>query len=157
MFNFYGEVIHAAINYPESWHDTKLASVSELYFPKLLDAMTPPGTRKLGDSAFVNNTTCTNRKIVRAKRTSETQGIPHSKELAAIDVIMQPILPSERQSAECGIRAIKAPFNPLKPTLTADACKRANIIGLAVRLFNYCTREMGCNRIESTYNPTRMG
>jgi len=30
VWNFYGELIHAAINYPGSWHDSKLAGASGL-------------------------------------------------------------------------------------------------------------------------------
>jgi len=55
LFNFFGELIQAAINYSGSWHDTKLTGVSGLYFPKLSNERTPPGMAILGDSAFVNN------------------------------------------------------------------------------------------------------
>ena len=51
-FNFKGEIIHAALNYPGSWHDSKLAYVSGLYRPKLTDEKTPPRYALLVDSAF---------------------------------------------------------------------------------------------------------
>lgn len=53
VWNFLGEFIHAAVNYANSWHETKLAGVSGLYFPKLSDEMTPLGFAILGDSVFV--------------------------------------------------------------------------------------------------------
>ena len=62
VFNFFGKLIHAAINYPGSWNDTKSAMVSGFYLSKLSDKMTPPGMAILGDSAFVKNTRITNRK-----------------------------------------------------------------------------------------------
>ena len=49
VWNFFGEIIYAAFNYPGSWHDTKLAGMSGLYFPKPSDEMTPPGMSILGD------------------------------------------------------------------------------------------------------------
>jgi len=110
VFNFFGELIHAAVNYPGSWHDTKIATVSGLYYPKLSDEFTPPGMAILGDSAFVTNTKATNGKIVRSRKTNEVSNIPESAPLAAVDLLQQRIMPSERQSGEWSIRAIKAPF-----------------------------------------------
>lgn len=95
VWNFKGEIIHAAINFPGSWHDSKLATVSGLYHELLADEKTPPGMAILADSAFVTRTT--NGKIVRARKTNETNAIPHSTFLAAVDVILQRIYPSERQ------------------------------------------------------------
>ena len=152
VFNFFGELIHAAINYPGSWHDTKLAMVSGLYFPKLSDEMTPPGMAILGDSAFVNNTSVTNGKIVRGRKANETSDIPVSAELGAVDIILQRIMPSERQSAEWGVRAIKAPFSRLQVPLPADAKKRERLITICCHLFNYRTRLVGLNQIRTTYS-----
>ena len=76
VFNFFGEIIHAAVNYPGSWHDTKLATVSGLYYPKLSDDMTPPGMAILGDSAIVNNSRITNGKIIRGRKAGERWDIP---------------------------------------------------------------------------------
>lgn len=55
VFNFFGEIIHAGVNFPGSWHDSKLASLSGLIYPKLSDEMTPHGYAILGDSAFVSS------------------------------------------------------------------------------------------------------
>lgn len=88
MWNFFGELIHAAVNFPGSWYDTKLAGASGLYFPKLSDEMTPAGFAILGDSAFVNNTTTTNGKVIRGRKSNETSNIPLSAELCAVDIIL---------------------------------------------------------------------
>lgn len=151
VFNFFGELIHAAINYPGSWHDTKLATVSGLYFPKLSDERTPPGMAILGDSAFVNNVRITNGKIVRGRKANETSDIPNSACLAAVDLILQRVMPSERQSAEWGVRAVKAPFARLKVPLPPDARTRLRLLTLCCHLFNFRTRFVGLNQIRTTY------
>lgn len=48
------------MNYPGSRHDTKIAAVSELYYPMLSDECTRPIMAIIADSAFVNNTKTTN-------------------------------------------------------------------------------------------------
>jgi len=81
VFNFFGELIHAAVNYPGSWYDTKLATASGLYFPKLSDSVTPPGMAILGDSVFVNRTRAANGKIIRVRKANEVSDIPEAEEL----------------------------------------------------------------------------
>jgi len=75
VWDFRGEIIHAALNFPGSWHDTKLAGVSGLYYPKLSDELTPPGFAIHGDSALVKNTTITNGKVLRGRKTNENSDI----------------------------------------------------------------------------------
>lgn len=151
VWNVFGELIHAAVNFPGSWHDTKLAGASGLYFPKLSDEMTPPGYAILGDSAFVNNTQTTHGKVIRGRKTNETSDIPESAALAAVDIIMQRVMPSERQSAEWGVRAIKGPFARLKVPLPADSRKRLRLLRICCHLFNFRTRYVGLNQILTTY------
>ena len=151
VFNFFGELIHAAVNFPGSWHDNRLASASGLYWPMLFDEMTPPGYAILGDSAFVNDTRITNGKIIRSRKANEAQDIPESAELCAVDLLLQRIMPSETQSAEWGIRALKGPFARLKVPLPADAAKRSRLIRICCHLLNLRTRFVGLNQIRSTY------
>ena len=151
VWNFYEEIIHAAVNYPGSWHDTKLAGASGLYYPKLSDVSTPPGYSILGDSAFVNNTSTTNGKVLHGRKSNETRDIPHSAYLSAVDIILQRVMPSERQSAEWGVRAIKAPFQRLKTPLPADSKKRLRLLRICCHLFNFRTRFLGLNQIRTTY------
>ena len=96
VWNFAGELIHAAINFPGSWHDSRLASASGLYWPMLSDEHTPPGYAILEDSAFVNNYRMTNGKVIRSRKTNEMWDVPQGADLAAIDLIMQRVMPSER-------------------------------------------------------------
>lgn len=121
VFNFFGEIIHAGVNYPGSWHDSGTAHASKLYSKKLSDEMTPPGMAILGDSALVN---CENSgKVTRMRKMKETSDIPETTVLAALDNIMQRILPRERQSAEWGMGAIKGAFKRLFAPLPADSMK----------------------------------
>lgn len=96
VFDFFGEIIHAVVNYPGSWHDNKLAVTTGLYFPKPSDSMIPPSIAILGYSAFVNRTDCTNGKVLRTCKSNETDCIPQSEELSAIDLIIQCVMLSER-------------------------------------------------------------
>lgn len=149
VYNFKGEIIHAAVNYPGTCHDSKLASLSGLVYPRLDDVMTPPGFALLGDSAFV--TWNINGKIVRSRKHTEKGDIPQSTALAAVDCLLQRVMPSERQSAEWGIRALKAPFGILRIPLTADARQRYRLIAVCVRLLNIRTRLVGLNQIQTVY------
>eukprot|EP00171_Calliarthron_tuberculosum_P001424 IDg1424t1 len=126
VWSFEGMIIHAAVNYPGSWHDSKLAAASGLYFPKLSDSMTEPGFAILADSAFPRTERTFYGKIVRARKTNEmgTTATTSSAWGAAIELLLDRTLPSERQSAEWGIRAMKGPFERLTVPLPTNSRKR---------------------------------
>ena len=152
VWNFFGEIIYASVNYPGSWHDTKLAGMSGLYFPKLSDEMTPPGMAILEDSAFVNTIKATNGKGLRSTKSNEVNDIPKSAELAPVDLMLQRAMPSKRQSAEWGVRAMKGPFQRLKTPLPADARKRLRLLRICCHLQNFRTRFVCLNQIRTTYS-----
>ena len=52
VWDFDKELIHAAINHPGVWHDSKTASVSELY-RSLLEDQNPKGFYVIADSDFL--------------------------------------------------------------------------------------------------------
>lgn len=151
MYNFGGEIVHATINYPGSWHDTKLASMSGLLYPKFGDEMTTPEFAILGDSAFLVDTCVSGGKIVRRRKTNETDSIPESAQLAAVNLILQRLFPSERQSAEWRIRAFKAPLGCLHLPITSDSSKRKRLLTVCVCLLIARTRLIGLNHITTTY------
>ena len=97
VFNFKGELIHAALNFPGSWHDSRVAHSSGLINPLLL-VMTPRGLAILTDSAFTAGHEIDD-KIVRGRKSNERKDF-FSVEMAALDLILQRVLPSERLSAE---------------------------------------------------------
>ncbi len=145
VWNFYGEIIHAAVKFARGWHDIRPASASGLCLPKLSDQNTPPGFAVLGDSAFINTTSTTGGKVVRGRKSNETNDVPESPESFAIDIILQRVMPSERQSAEWGVRARKGPFARLKMPLPADSKQRLRMPRLCCHLFNFRTRFVGRN------------
>lgn len=65
VWNFYSEIIHASFNVLGSCHTTNLAGASGTNYPKLSDNSKQPGCAFLWDSAFVNNTSATNGKVLR--------------------------------------------------------------------------------------------
>ena len=125
--------------------------MSGLYFPKLSDEMTPPDMAILGDSAFVNITKATNGKVLYSRKSNETNDILKSAELAAVDLLLQRAMPSERQSAEWGVRAMKGPFQRLNIPLPADAQKRLRLLRICCHLYNLRARFVGLNKIITTY------
>lgn len=151
VWNFRGELIHAAINFPGSWHDTELAAVSELYHPKLSDEYTRPGMAVLADSAFVITSRVTNGKIIRPRKSNEVQDIPKSTYLAAVDTILQAAIPSEKQSAEWGVRVVKGAFPRLNVQLSVDVGKRRRVISICCHMFNSPYSSRGLNQIRTTY------
>lgn len=112
MWDFKGELIHAAANFPVSWHDSILAAGSGLYSPRLV-RKTPLVFALLADSAFPSTSEVLAGKILRSKKDNEHNGgkdILRSSYLAAVDILLKRAMPRARQSAEPGLRTIKGLF-----------------------------------------------
>ena len=91
------------MNYPGSWHDSKLDACSELNSKYLTDKYLPAVFALLADSAFLRTAKEFVGKIARARKDYEMgpgSDVPKSVYLAAIDTVLSNMLPSERQSAE---------------------------------------------------------
>ncbi len=125
--------------------------MSGLISKKLSNEKTPPGHCILADSAFAASARVTNGKIVRARKSNERCEGASSAELDAIDIVMQKVYSSERQSAEWGVRAVKAPFARLKVPIPADSYKRQRLMRVCVHLFNFRTQKIWLNQIKATY------
>ena len=70
--------------------------------------MTSPGMAILGGPAFVKkNTREGNGKLVRGLKSNETDNIPESAALAAVDLIVHRVMPSER-------KLLSGVFEPLR-------------------------------------------
>lgn len=152
VWAFTGEIIHAAVNYPGSWHDNRIAALLGLYWPLLSDQKTPSGYAILGDSAFVNNMTATNGKVVRARKLNELSRMPMSAACQAIDQLLHHLYPKERQSAEWGVRGLSGPFRRFHSILPSNDYKQYRIISSCVHLVNYRTKRIGRNQIRSVYH-----
>lgn len=85
VWNLKGEIIYAEINFPESWHDSRIATASGFYRPKLIVTMTYHGFGILGN----------NGKMVRSKK-KEKDNIPSAESLEVIDLLLQSYMLSDR-------------------------------------------------------------
>ena len=89
-------LIFAAVNYLRSWHDSRVAAGSGLYYPNLVTA-TPSRLCILADSAFPRTGAALQSKIVRARKASEhgaAGDTPRSEWLAAVDLLLDRAMPS---------------------------------------------------------------
>lgn len=82
--------------------------------------MTRHGYAILGDSAFVVDTRVNGGNIVRSCKSNETHGAVERTELAAVDLVIQRVFPTESLSTEWGQLAVKHPFGCLRLPLSAD-------------------------------------
>ena len=150
VFNFSGEMIHAAVNYPGSWHDSKIAIVSGFY--RKLRTRTPAGMAILADTAFISDTRKTLGRLVRSRKVNERRDIPLSTALNAIDILQQREMPSERKGAEWGVHGAKQPFGRYKRALPADSTRRLTMFSITCHLYNLRVRLVGRNQIQTVYS-----
>lgn len=75
VYSFQREVTRAAMNFPESWHDNKLATLTGLLYPKLAREMAPPGMAILCNSAYMFDGRVIGDKTVRTRKINETIGV----------------------------------------------------------------------------------
>ncbi len=76
---------------------------------------------------------------MRARKENEygtLSGVPRSFWLAAVDLLLQRAMSSERQRAEWEVWALKGPFSRLTATVYANSESRMRIIAMSAHLFN---------------------
>ncbi|KZT60965.1 hypothetical protein CALCODRAFT_428579 [Calocera cornea HHB12733] len=142
VFSASGELIHAAINAPGSWHDARVAS--KVY--EQLEIKTPEGFYLAADTAFPHN-----RRTLKSKiRTPLKSGARATQqELQFTDQLV-----SYRQSAEWGMRAIQGSFGRLRLPLDAnDASARHLLLETIFRLHQIRVRLVGINQLKNVYEP----
>lgn len=100
VWKFKGELVHAQINFLCSWHDSRLAASSGLYYLKISDYVAPPGYSIFWDSAFIKEIKGGHSKFVRARKQNEKDDNLGAEELDAIDLLLEKAMSSERQSTE---------------------------------------------------------
>lgn len=116
----------------------------------LPDERAPTRYAILSDSAFVANTPVTNGKIVRGLKASEMVTFD-SPELAAVDLIMQRIMPSERSTAEWRVQTLKRTVGCLRLPLSPDSRRRARLLTVYAHLLNLQSRRIGLSKIRTVY------
>lgn len=98
VWNFYGEVIHAGINFPGSWHDSRFAAASGVNNTMVM-FKTLAGFALLTDSTFPCVGGNLSGKILRARKSNEMTGVSKQAYEQSINIVMDRCMPSERQSA----------------------------------------------------------
>lgn len=150
-FNIKGELIHAALNFPECWHDSKVAHALGLIYPLLQDDfITASGFEVICDSAFKAGH-AVDHKIVWGRKSNESCDF-QSVEMSAVHLIMQMVLSSKRQSAEWWVHAFKAPFGLLQLPLSTDSETRRRILLVCAYSRKFQTRRVGLNQIQIFYS-----
>lgn len=150
VWNFYGEIIFCALNFPGSRYDSRLVMDSGFYRPLITDR-TPLGFAILADGAFPKSAADLEDKIVRARKANESSPFSCTY-LKAVDILLERAMPSERQAADWGVRSLKGPFGRLTTKLPADVYSRKSSLVLCAHLYNLRVREEGMNQIRTVYS-----
>lgn len=116
VWDVHEDIVHAAVDYPGSWHYNHLAAQSGLEWPLLSNENTTPGFAVLCHSAFVNNITATNGKIVRALKWNELSQLLFLSDGQPVNFLLQRLYPRERQSGEWEVLEACARFPKLMGT-----------------------------------------
>lgn len=135
-------------------HNNKVVVASGLLSDKLSNEKAPIGFAELGDSTFIAHARIVHGKTIRARKSTETEDTPVSSMLTAVDAVLKRVIPSERQSTEWGIRALKAPFGRLRLSLPADTKLRYRLLQVCAYLYNVRVREIGISQIRFVYGNT---
>lgn len=155
MYDFHEAIVHAGVNVQGSWHNARLLNWSSLTCQKLSDDMTPPGFASFCDSAFKLHVKKTIGKAVRACKTNKTANITEIFELQAVDLEHQRVYPSENQSAEWGVQALKVPSEKPKLPLTSDRNIQNRLFVVCNHLLILRARKSDLNHICTTLGTVR--
>lgn len=146
--SYTGEIIHAALNAPGSWHDSRVAR--PLY--ELLSEKLPAEYYLVSDTAFPQGAGRCPGKI-RAPLSAGSVLPDDPDELAYVLAFNRELL-SFRQSAEWGMRSLQGAFSRLRvPLPIEDLPFRQDLLEICVRLHNIRVRCVGINEIRNVYQP----
>ncbi|KAG9404967.1 hypothetical protein AC1031_004065 [Aphanomyces cochlioides] len=138
-----GVIAACVLNAPGSMHDSLIAECGGLYL-KIKKVYDEYNLRVVVDSAF-----CGSKFDFLIK---SGQDLPATSDRRAVAQGRQAT--SLRQTAEWGMRALKGSFPRLKDRLVyEERGERRLILNMMVLLFNFRTRLVGINQIQSTYMP----
>jgi hypothetical protein len=143
-----GKIIAALLDYPGSWHDSRIAWP---LYDKLL-SQTPAGAFLVADTAFPRGPASIEGKI----RTPIKQGERFASDPEARKLQMQfnRQLLSYRQTAEWGMRQLQGSFGRLRmPLPIGDNTGRGMLLEVCVRLYNLRVELVGINQIRTVYMP----
>lgn len=145
---FFGCIINKGFNFRGSWNDTKSSYHCGLINLLESDELTLIANSFLCDSVFAVEISTIRAKIVRERKSTEIPGPP---EMYEIDMVLQQVYSSERQSADWGMRCLKGPLGLFRLPLTVDSKKGGRLSTHALPLLNIQTRRVGLNHIPTTF------
>ena len=143
-----GEIIHACLNAPGSWHDSQVAR--SLY--DVLAEQLPAPYYLVADTAFPRGSgRCPGKIRAPLLAGANLPGDPEEL-FAALNFNRQ--LVSHRQSAEWGMRALEGGFGRLRvPLPIGDTQFRQDLLEICIRLHNVRVRCVGINETLNVYQP----
>ena len=143
-----GEIIHASLNAPGSWHDSRVAR--PLY--ELLSEKLPDGYYLVSDTAFPQGAGRCPGKIHAPLQAGSS--LPADQDELANVLAFNRQLLSFRQSVEWGMRSLQGAFSRLRvPLPIEDPLSRQDLLEICVRLHNVRVRCVGINQIRNVYEP----
>lgn len=143
-----GEIIHASLNAPGSWHDARVAR--PLY--ELLSDKLPVGYYLVADTAFPQGAGRCPGKIHAPLQ--EGSSLPNDLDELSHALAFNRQLLSFRQSAEWGMRSLQGSFGRLRvPLPIEDIPFRQDLLEICVRLHNVRVRCVGINQTRNVYQP----
>ena len=146
LFSPEGKILHAAFNFPGSWHDSAVA----------YDLIKLVLSKENFEFAF-----CVDQGFPRSGLLQDLFVGPYTKKyLRGLHANIRALLlermakyVSLRQAAEWGMRALQGTFTRLKSRLTANSRTRGLIIETILLLSNFRTVHVGLNQIATVFNP----
>ncbi|RDX46395.1 hypothetical protein OH76DRAFT_1356239 [Lentinus brumalis] len=146
VFSPRGIVKGCVINAPGSWHDAKVAR--PLY--DKLRGQTPPGYYIVADTAFPRGTQSIAGRIQAPLKSG--QRLPQDPEARNAALARDRQLLSYRQTAEWGMRQLRAGFGRLRvPLDIADAKGRGELLEVCIRSLNVRAERVGVSEIRTVY------
>ena len=106
--------------------------------------MTPSGFTVLADSAFPRGGGFLTGNVDRARKANEhgsASSLSRSTWFYDVEKLIEGAMPSEKQSAQLVVRAIKGPYRRLT-TLTVNSQTRLHFIALCAHLYYYRVRKV---------------
>ena len=139
-----GKVVHAAMNYPGSWHDSSVCKVLAALVIQMFGtfcACVDQGFPRSGELAG---------KFVGPLSKRARAAIPVNER--PMRIFLHERYVSLRQASEWGMRALQGTFTRLKSRLTSNKVKRYLIIYSIILLHNFRTEYVGFNQIATVFN-----
>ncbi len=142
-----GKIVYACLNYPGSWHDSRVA----WHFMEVVK-------EKIGEYAFVVDQGFTRQKDMEGKflgpLSQKTKKRLRKKfpDTAKATIAKHDKYISLRQAAEWGNRALQSVFPRITCHMTSDIERRTQLLMSVVLLHNFYNHYVGINQIQTVFS-----